>query len=61
MSRITKAASLLFTIVALVVFSNQPSAAESSKEIGALQAPDQNRVKAYTAGNAEAVASLYDE
>lgn len=61
MSPITKAASFLCTIVALVVFSNESSAADSAKEIAALQAADQNWAKAYNAGNAEAVASLYDE
>ena len=61
MSPITKAAGVLCTILALVLFSNESSAADSAKEIAALQAADQNWAKAYNAGNAEAVAQLYDE
>jgi len=61
MNPIMKAAGVLCTIVALVVFSNESSAADSAKEIAALQAADLNWAKAYNAGNADAVASLYDE
>ena len=61
MSLITKAAGILCTIVALGVFSNESRAADSAKEIAALRAADQNWEKAYNAGNADAVASLYDE
>jgi uncharacterized protein (TIGR02246 family) len=60
MSPITKAAGVLCTI-ALTVFSIESSAADSAKEMAALQAADQNWAKAYNAGNADAVASLYDE
>jgi ketosteroid isomerase-like protein len=61
MSPITKAAGVLCAILALVVFSKESPAADSAKEIAALQTADQNWAKAYNVGNAEAVASLYDE
>ena len=61
MNPITKAAGVLCTIVAVAVFSIEPSAADPAKEIAALQAADQDWIKAYNAGNADAVASLYDE
>jgi Ketosteroid isomerase homolog len=61
MSPITKAAGILCTIVGLAVFSIESSAADSAKEVAALQAADQSWVRAYNAGNADAVASLYDE
>ena len=61
MNPITKAAGIFSTIVALVVFGNESSAADSAKEIAALQTADQSWAKAYNAGNAEAVANLYDE
>ncbi len=60
MSPITKAAGVLCTI-ALAVFSIESSAADSAKEMAALQAADQNWARAYNAGNADAVANLYDE
>jgi len=60
MNPITKAAGVLCTI-ALVVFSIESSAADSAKEVAALQAADQDWAKAYNAGNADAVARLYDE
>jgi ketosteroid isomerase-like protein len=61
MSLITKAAGVFCTIVALAVFSIESAAADSAKEMAALQAADQKWAKAYNAGNADAVASLYDE
>ncbi len=61
MRPITKAAGVLCTTVALAVFSIESSAADTAKELAALQAADQNWAKAYNAGNADAVASLYDE
>ena len=61
MSTITKAATLLCTMAALAVSSIESSAADSAKEMAALQAVDQSWVKAYNAGNADGVASLYDE
>ncbi|HZP88754.1 MAG TPA: SgcJ/EcaC family oxidoreductase [Burkholderiales bacterium] len=61
MSAMTKAAGLLCTIVAFAVFSTQSLAADSAKDLAALQAADQNWAKAYNAGNAEALANLYDE
>ena len=60
MNPITKAAGVLCTI-ALAVFSIESSAADSTKEMAALQAADQNWARAYNAGNADAVATLYDE
>lgn len=60
MSPITKAAGILCTL-ALAVFSIESSAADSAKEVAALQAADQNWARAYNAGNADAVANLYDE
>ena len=61
MNAIVKAAGIFCTIVALAMFNIESSAADSAKEIAALQAVDQNWAKAYNAGNADAVANLYDE
>jgi uncharacterized protein (TIGR02246 family) len=61
MNPITKAAGVFCTIVALAMFSVESSAADSAKDMAALQAADQDWAKAYNAGNADAVASLYDE
>ena len=61
MKRITKAAGVFCTIVAVAVFSVDSSAADSAKEVAALQSVDQDWVRAYNAGNADAVANLYDE
>ena len=61
MNPIAKAAGVVCTIVAVAVFSIESSAADSAKEMAALQAVDQDWVRAYNAGNADAVASLYDE
>ena len=60
MSPITKTAGVLCTI-ALAMFSIESSAADSAKEIAALEAVDQSWAKAYNSGNADAVANLYDE
>ena len=57
--RITKA--VLCTIAALAIFGIEPSAADPAAEIKALQAADQSWLKAYNSGNADALASLYDE
>ena len=61
MNSITKAAGALCTIVAVAMFSIESSAADSAKEMAALQAVDQEWARAYNAGNADAVASLYGE
>jgi uncharacterized protein (TIGR02246 family) len=61
MSAIMKAAGVLCTIVGFAVFSIESSAADSAKELAALQAADQSWAKAYNSGNAEAVANLYHE
>ena len=61
MSLITKAAGVCCTIAAFAMFSLESSAADSAKEMAALQAADQSWAKAYNGGNADAVASLYDE
>ena len=58
---IAKSAKLLCAIVALAVFGIEAAAADSAKEIAALQAADQSWLKAYNSANAEALASLYDE
>src|SRR4051812_26600528 len=57
----TKAAGLFCTIVALAVLSTGSFAADAAKEVAALRAADQDWAKAYNAGNADGVASLYDE
>ena len=54
-------AGVFCTMVAVAVFSVELRAADASKEMAALQAVDQDWVKAYNAGNADAVAALYDE
>ena len=61
MNPMAKAAGVLCTIVAVAVFSIESSAADSAKEVAALRAVDQDWVKAYNAGDADALASLYDE
>jgi uncharacterized protein (TIGR02246 family) len=48
-------------IAATASFSIQSFAADEAKEIAALRAVDQEWAKAYNAGNADAVANLYDE
>lgn len=58
---IANSAKLLCAIVALAVFSIEAAAADSAKEIAALQAADQSWLKAYNSANADALASLYDE
>jgi ketosteroid isomerase-like protein len=55
----TRAVLVLGT--ALAVFSIQALAADSAKDVAALEAVDQQWQKAYNAGNADALASLYDE
>ena len=57
----TKAAALACLALLLAVFSIDSPAADSAKEVAALQAADQSWEKAYNAGNVDAVASLYDE
>jgi uncharacterized protein (TIGR02246 family) len=48
-------------IVAFAIFGTESKAADTAKDVAALQAVDQAWAKAYNAGNAEGVASLYDE
>jgi ketosteroid isomerase-like protein len=57
----TRAAAFFFTLVAVAVFSVESSAADSAKEVAALEAADKNWEKAFNAGNADALASLYDD
>lgn len=57
----TRAVALLCLAFSLAVFSIESSAADSGKEVAALQAADQSWEKAYNAGNVDGVASLYDE
>ena len=61
MTPIQGAARLLCTCAAIAVFSNGSSAADATKEVAALQAVDKTWEKSYNAGNADAVANLYDE
>jgi len=61
MNTITRAASVLITIVALAVCSMESSAADPAAELAAIQAVDQMWVNGYNAGDADAVAGLYDE
>ena len=60
MNRMMKAAGTVCTI-ALAVFCLEASAADTAKDVAALQAVDQNWAKAYNSGHADAVANLYDE
>jgi uncharacterized protein (TIGR02246 family) len=60
MGPVTKAVGVLCTI-AVALFSIASSAADSAKDLAALQAVDQSWAKAYNSGNADAVANLYDE
>jgi ketosteroid isomerase-like protein len=55
------AAKLICLALALAAFSIASSAADSAKEVAALQAVDQTWVKAYNAGDVDTLASLYDE
>jgi len=57
----TKAARLCCVIFGLAVFSIESTAADSAKEVAALEAVDQAWVKAYNAGDVDTLASLYDE
>jgi ketosteroid isomerase-like protein len=57
----TKTVALLCLACSLAAFGIDSSAAESAKDVAALQAADQSWEKAYNAGNVDAVASLYDE
>ena len=61
MSPFTKVVGSFCMIAALAVFGVEASAADAAKEIAALRAADQAWEKAYNAGDADAVASLYDE
>ena len=55
---VTRCAVSLF---ALSLFASAASAATPSAEVAAIHAVDQVWVKSYNGGNADAVASLYDE
>ena len=57
----TKAAKLFCMVFALALLSIESAEADSAKEVAALQAVDQNWLKAYNAGDADTLASLYDE
>jgi ketosteroid isomerase-like protein len=61
MNRITKAASLSIMLVALAVGSIEASAAGAATEVAAMHAVDQRWLKAYNSGDADTIASLYDE
>src|SRR5215469_15001648 len=53
--------AIAFVAVALAVCSFQSLAGDSAAEVAALHAVDQAWLKAYNAGDADALASLYDE
>jgi uncharacterized protein (TIGR02246 family) len=57
----TKTVALLCLAFSSAVISVESSAADSGKEVAALQGVDQSWEKAYNAGNVEALVSLYDE
>jgi ketosteroid isomerase-like protein len=57
----TKAAGLSFLLVALTFLSVDALAADGATDVAALHAVDQSWLKAYNAGNADAIAGLYDE
>lgn len=59
MNRIARVAGVFGTMMAAASLGIEASAADSAKEVAALQAVDQAWAKAYNAGNADAVASLY--
>jgi ketosteroid isomerase-like protein len=55
-----KAMGLSFLLGALAVLSVDASAREGATDVAAIHAVDQSWLKAYNAGNADAIASLYD-
>ncbi len=61
MRTMTTAAKLFCISIALAVSGTEASAADPAAEVAALHAVDQAWMKAYNAGNVDAVASLYDE
>lgn len=61
MIAIWRAAKIFCMIVALAGYSIESSAADSEKEVAALHAVDQMWVKAYNAGDVDAVVKLYDQ
>lgn len=48
-------------MVAFAIFGAESKAADTAKEIAALEAVDQAWAKAYNTGNADGIAGLYDE
>ena len=56
-----KAAKLFCMVAVLAVFSIESSAADSAKEVAALEAVDQSWGKVYNAGDVDTLASLYGE
>ena len=61
MTLVKGAARLLCAFVALGLFSIESWAADAAKEVAALQVADKTWEKSYNAGNADALANLYDE
>jgi ketosteroid isomerase-like protein len=57
----TKAVGLSFLLVALTFLSVDALAADGATDVAAMQAVDQSWLKAYNAGDANAIAGLYDE
>ncbi len=61
MTTMTKAPGLSLLLMMLVSFGADVLAADASKEVAALHAVDQAWLKAYSAGDGDALAALYDE
>ena len=61
MNAMTKTVSLSFLWAASAFVSFDVIAADASADVAALQAVDQTWLKAYNSGNADTLASLYDE
>ena len=57
----TKAMGLSFLLVALTFLSVEALAADAATDVSAMRAVDQSWLKAYNAGDADAIAGLYDE
>jgi len=60
-SKQARIARIFGVAVALALGSGASSAADTAADVAALHAVDQTWVKAYNAGDADTVASLYDE
>ena len=61
MTTMTKAVGLSFLLMAFAFFGVDALAADAAADVAALQAVDQAWLKAYNAGDADTIASLYGE